>query len=576
MGRSAAGQTARPGRFRVVSEAQANMRSQLEAQWAVYAATLAGKLDDLELAARSLREDAPPDQARQALEAVRALSHRLAGSGATFGFVALGRVARDLEALCDAIVEDGVPPSPEQRGDIGGLLKDLRRAAEVSPDPPPAALGLAVAPAAGERERTVILVEDDEPAARQLERDLTSFGFQVRVLDHPAQLREAVTETLPAAVILDGVFAGGDWVGADVVTSLRGDGALDRPVVFLSERDDLRARLASVRAGCDGYLVKPANIADIVDLLDRLTLGAADEAFRVLVVDDDAEVARHTEPILGEAGMITASVDDPMKIVGPLEGFRPELILMDLHMPGCSGQELAAVIRQQASYTAIPIVFLSSETNVRRQLQALERGGDDFLSKSLSPGELILAVTTRARRFRLLRSMMTRDGLTGLLNHTNTKQRLEIEIDRARRANAPLAFVMVDIDRFKVVNDTYGHAAGDAVIKSLARLMKERLRATDIVGRMGGEEFAAVLADTDALVAARIFDELRRAFSRIRHNAEGREFLVTMSCGVAQFPNYDDASRLSNAADKALYAAKHKGRDRVETAWATQAPSGET
>jgi diguanylate cyclase (GGDEF)-like protein len=410
------------------------------------------------------------------------------------------------------------------------------------------------------------LVEDDERAARKLERDLTSFGFQVCVLNHPARLRDAVAKMRPAVVILDVVFAGGDWVGTDVVTSLRRDGALACPVVFMSERDDLHARLASVRAGCDGYLVKPANIADAVDLLDRLTLGMDDEPFRVLVVDDDAEVLRHTELILKGAGMITAIVDDPMKIVEPLEEFRPELILMDLHMPGCSGQELAAVIRQQASYAAIPIVFLSVETNVQRQLQALQRGGDDFLSKSLAPGELILAVTARARRFRLLRSMMTRDGLTGLLNHTNTKQQLEIEIDRARRTNKPLTFIMVDIDHFKAVNDTYGHAAGDAVLKSLSRLMKERLRATDIVGRMGGEEFAAVLADTDAAGASRIFDELRGALASMRHNSEGREFSVTMSCGVAQFPGYDDTLRLSNAADKALYAAKHNGRDRVETA----------
>ena len=553
-----------------MSEVQADLRRQLEAQWTAYAATLADKLDDLERAARPLREDAPRDQIGRDLEAVRAMSHRLAGSGATFGFAALGRWARDLELLCDTILKDGAPPSPEQRDDIDGLLIILRRAAEVPPNPPfatPGPLrGPAVVTADGERMRTVVLVEDDEQAARQLERDLTSFGFQMRILDHPAALREAVAEAPPAAVILDVVFAGDDRVGTDVVTLLRGDGALDCPVVFLSERDDLRARLASVRAGCDGYLVKPANIADIVDLLDRLTLGTDDEAFRVLVVDDDAEVVRHTELILKEAGMITAIVDDPMKILEPLEEFRPELILMDLHMPGCSGQELAAVIRQQSYYATIPIVFLSAEANVQRQLQALQYGGDDFLSKSLSPSELILAVATRARRFRLLRSMMTRDGLTGLLNDTHTKHQLETEIDRARRANAPLAFVMVDIDRFKSVNDTYGHAAGDAVLKGLSRLMKERLRATDIVGRMGGEEFAAVLADTDAAGAARIFDELRRAFASIRHNAEGREFSVTMSCGVAQFPGYDDASRLSNAADKALYAAKHNGRNRVETA----------
>ena len=553
-----------------MSEVQAELRRQLEVQWAAYAATLAGKLDDIDQAAHSLREDAPADQVHQAAEAVRVMSHRLAGSGATFGYATLGQVARNLEILCDTILEDARRLSPEQRSDIEELLEKLRRAADVSPNPPLTATGQPPtqvhAPADGERERTVILVEDDESVAQQLECDLTSFGFQVCVLNHPTALRDAVAEMRPAAVILDIIFASGDWVGIDVVALLRGDGTLNCPVVFLSEREDLRARLASVRAGCDGYLVKPANIADVVDLLDRLTLGTDDEPFRVLVVDDDAEVVRHTELILRGAGMITATVDDPMKIVEPLEEFRPELILMDLHMPGCSGQELAAVIRQQASYATIPIVFLSEETNVQRQLQALQRGDDDFLSKSLNPEELILAVTVRARRFRYLRSMMMRDSLTGLLNHTNTNQQLEIEIDRARRANTPLAFIMVDIDHFKAVNDTYGHAAGDAVLKSLSRLMKERLRATDIVGRMGGEEFAAVLADTDAAGANRIFDELRRAFASMRHNSEGREFSVTMSCGVAQFPSYDDASRLSNAADKALYAAKHNGRDRVETA----------
>ena len=126
---------------RAVSEAQADLQRQLEAQWAAYAATLAAKLDELERTARPLREDAPADQARQALEAVRGMSHRLAGSGATFGFAALGRVARDLEVLCDAIPEDGAPPSPEQLGNIDGLLEDLRRSAEVPPDPPLAAPG---------------------------------------------------------------------------------------------------------------------------------------------------------------------------------------------------------------------------------------------------------------------------------------------------------------------------------------------------------------------------------------------------------------------------------------------------
>ena len=126
-----------------MSEVQADLRRQLEAQWTAYAATLADKLDDLERAARPLREDAPRDQIGRDLEAVRAMSHRLAGSGATFGFAALGRWARDLELLCDTILKDGAPPSPEQRDDIDGLLIILRRAAEVPPNPPFATPGAA-------------------------------------------------------------------------------------------------------------------------------------------------------------------------------------------------------------------------------------------------------------------------------------------------------------------------------------------------------------------------------------------------------------------------------------------------
>jgi diguanylate cyclase (GGDEF)-like protein len=155
------------------------------------------------------------------------------------------------------------------------------------------------------------------------------------------------------------------------------------------------------------------------------------------------------------------------------------------------------------------------------------------------------------------------DSLTGLLNHTKTKEYLDKEISRAARQGSGLAFAMLDIDRFKSINDTYGHPAGDRVIVSLSRLLRQRLRKTDIVGRYGGEEFALVLAGADEKSAAKVVDEIRLSFGQVRHNCDGAEFSATFSCGVAGFPRYGDAISLCNAADKALYEAKHKGRNMV-------------
>ncbi len=291
-----------------------------------------------------------------------------------------------------------------------------------------------------------------------------------------------------------------------------------------------------------------------------------EKPLRILIVEDSKSLANHFAMVLKQAGMETEMVTDPMTVMGPLEQFRPDLILMDLYMPGCSGFDLAKVIRQQDAFVSVPIVFLSGETDLNRQLAAMSLGGDDFLTKPIQPQHLVLSVTARARRAEALRSMMVRDGLTGLYNQTRTWEALELEVERASRNGTSVAFAMVDMDKFKMVNDTYGHPTGDRVIKSLARLLKTRLRKSDIVGRFGGEEFAVILPDTDLEVAERLLNELRESFGKVEHRHEETVFCKTFSCGVAIYPDFQDAMALNNAADEALYDAKKGGRNRVVVA----------
>jgi diguanylate cyclase (GGDEF)-like protein len=203
------------------------------------------------------------------------------------------------------------------------------------------------------------------------------------------------------------------------------------------------------------------------------------------------------------------------------------------------------------------------ENNLDMQLEAIHIGGDDFLTKPIQPDQLVLAVTSRVRRSLILRSLMVRDSLTGLLKHTILKERLEAEVVRAQRQTARLVFAMIDIDLFKSINDTHGHATGDRVIKSLARLLQQRLRKSDVIGRYGGEEFGVILPDTDSAAALTVLDELRAGFAHIRQQSGEAAFYITFSCGMAEYPQYTDADSLIEAADHALYQAKHAGRNLV-------------
>jgi len=235
-------------------------------------------------------------------------------------------------------------------------------------------------------------------------------------------------------------------------------------------------------------------------------------------------------------------------------------------MPDFSGLELAQMIRQIKTYVGLPIVFLSAEADREKQLNAVGMGGDDFLTKPIKPDLLIAAVTSRIERYRKLQTLMLRDGLTGLLNHTTIRENLAQEINRAGRNNQPLAVAMLDIDQFKNVNDTYGHATGDKVLRSLAQMLSLRLRHTDLIGRYGGEEFLILLPNTTQTEAANLMDELRDAFSQVVHISHEEEFRVTFSCGVAAYPQQSELATLSEAADRALYEAKRQGRNRVVSA----------
>ncbi len=493
------------------------------------------------------------------------LVHGLAGSGATFGYPAVSKVGQDLEAAVSPIAETQKPVTARQRKHVAELLVSLRHAARERAGAPDRAARTGSASRAGAAGNLIFLVEDDPQQVATIAGELTLFGYDVQRFSRPRTVLQAIARTLPAAVVIDIVLDGDRDAGFALAERLRKTAGRAIPLIFASTRNDFDARLTAIRAGADHYLVKPFDPILLIDCLDSITIPNRDP-YRVLIVEDDRTLAASYAEALKSAGMRPVVVNDPRRLLDEMEALDPELIVMDVFLPECTGIELAKIIRQDDANTAVPIVFLSTEARIDEQLIAMSFGGDDFLTKPIALDQLVASVVSRAQRARALRSLMTRDSFTGLLNRASFLDQLTMALAGAKRTGGKLSVALLDIDRFKQINDTHGHAVGDRVIKSLARLMQQRLRKSDVIGRYGGEEFAVVLAGTGVAQAARVMDEVREAFGALRYNIEGDQLLVTFSCGVADLTSSPSASGLLEAADQALYRAKAAGRNRVEAA----------
>lgn len=503
---------------------------------------------------------------RDDLRSLHRSTHGLMGTAGSLGFHAVAEVAHRVVNKFVELLDRETVPTPDDRSEAAQLIGQLNAALANDEGRVPEALRRSLdrigAPPVFEPRNLIVIVEIEGEFARELAVQLGYFGFELQMVERMEELASISGTRRPAAVILDLSAPVGENAGGDAAAAVREAFSPDVPVVFVSNRSDVPARLEAVRAGCSGYFVKPVDFSGIVSTLDRITR-IEPEPYRILIVDDEREAAAFHSASLEAAGMVTVEVVDPMEVIPQLVELQPDVVLMDVYMPGCSGMELAAVIRQEEAFVGIPIVFLSRETDRMKQIAALGEGGDDFLPKPVPPDQLVAAVTARAQRGRTLRHFMERDGLTGLSTHSRIVEQLEVSIRRAERRGDHLAVAMLDIDGFKDVNDTHGHLVGDQVLKALAHLLRQRLRLSDSVGRFGGDEYLVVLPETDAGAAQRKMDEIRRNFAAIEHDTGRASFSVTLSGGVAEYPAVPTSHQLIAAADAALYDAKRAGRDRV-------------
>ena len=525
-------------------------------------------------------EAASPGHADDELARLSTLLHRLAGTAGSFGLEALGLRARRLDRLCRMLQHDSdadygnrlnallegmqeMERELEPAGSVGAGLAQLALAYQ---EPPPSIPGPSSSPPAQPAVADVLaplvcVVAESAEFRDRLQQALVGFGYRVAQFASLAELEADASEATTDAIV------------ARVDPHALADSALRRirarrrdpvPLVLVSPRAGFDDFLAGVRGGADGYAVEPVDMTRLEARLQFLIARRSRDGLRVLLVDDDTDLLAACTGILEAANMEVASIDQPSAVLDELSRFRPEVIVMDIRMPQCTGPELAQVIRMNEEWLHVPIVYMSTEADGADQLRATGKAGEAFLAKPIDARELVATVSANGRHARQMVETASRDTLTGLLKHSFIKDHLAAELERSQRHHHATCAAMVDIDHFKDVNDRHGHPAGDLVIRTLASLLRQRLRAVDGIGRLGGEEFLAVLANCGAGEAATILDGIRRRFAQIEFAGQGGVFHVTFSAGVAESRgSTHGGNELLAAADRALYRAKAQGRNRV-------------
>ncbi len=448
----------------------------------------------------------------------------------------------------------------------------------------------------------ILVVEDSRLTMKLLVDMLTAGGMAVQTALTGEEALAKIAESPPDLVLVDLMLP--NMSGYEVCRHIKQQETTKHiPVIILTALEGNDAKLQALEAGCDDFLNKPVNNVELsnrvksllrirrlqeqVQLRERLALSfknmplsisgsAISHRQRPLVVLGTIpcrEVAEITDT-LRQRDLDIAVAHDGNELMAEVLASWPDLVLVDNNLPGKNGFEICREIKGNSDIQHIPVVLMARLADLDSKLKGIELGADDYLIRPVNQLELAARVSSLLRKKKLHDSLFSglraavyasiTDSLTGLYNHGYFKEYLRTEFERCQQAKLPLSLLMVDIDHFKQLNDTRGHAFGDLALKEVAMVVLRNVRDIDLVARYGGEEFAVVLqADTEQ--ASAVAERIGRAVAAHLIGANSSlATQVTVSIGCASFPQHSQNwQKLLEQADQALYQAKAAGRNRV-------------
>ena len=449
----------------------------------------------------------------------------------------------------------------------------------------------------------VLVVDDLEPNVKLLEAKLRAEYFDVIGAYSGNEAVERAKSDQPDIILLDVMMPGMDGFEAcRIIKSTQETAHI--PIVMVTALDQQADRVAGLKAGADDFLTKPVEDIALFARVRSLTrlkmmtdelrmryatgksmgvlsaIDLADIEFdngRIFIIDDQPDQIERMQSLLGDAYEVSSETDVEVSVTRAKSGDF-DLVVINMGIEATDPLRLCSTIRSFEETRLTPLLAIVRQGDTRKLVRALDIGVNDYLTRPVEKNELAARVTTQVRRKRYidrLRStfeasleMAVTDQLTGLYNRRYLASHMSAMFDRGFWTGRPLSMLILDIDYFKKVNDTYGHDTGDKVIQAVAEKIKNSVRGIDLACRYGGEEFLVAMPDTDINFASVVAERLRKEIEEhtITLNGGRDEVSVTTSIGISTTesgPKDDTAQKLIKRADDALYTAKTGGRNRV-------------
>jgi diguanylate cyclase (GGDEF)-like protein len=519
-----------------------------------YQVTLPEKLAELKQLAQHAREHW---EDKEALRQLHRRAHTLYGTAGTMGFTEIGTAASEIEQAAKRCLS-GTTPDEQLWSEVFDAIRRAENAPQkLSSIPPPTARFGGVS--------SVLVIDDDTDMIAAV----TALGRRNLINVIGATNREESLEQM-AAIRFDGVIIdinlGPGESSFELAQELRSlEGHADLPIAFMSADGSVPNRVAAASAGASVFLKKPLDPDELNEAVRGFSAARTSTSPRVLLVDDDDFFRQRIAQILEQEGMDVTSLGDPERALDVTAEVKPDLILLDVNMPGVDGHDVCRMLRSTSAWRELPILFLTGELGPEARVECFSAGGDDYIEKPVIREELLARISVRLERMRLFRDRADRDALTGLPNRRAFLDLFKLRIADGQRYDTPVSLCVLDLDHFKRINDDHGHLAGDRVLASLGKLLAARFRTVDVRGRWGGEEFAVAFYGEDKKTARKITERVLHDFGEMSFVGDDNQtFQVTFSAGVATFPE-DGATfdELFRVADQRLYEAKETGRNRV-------------
>jgi len=395
-----------------------------------------------------------------------------------------------------------------------------------------------------------------------LDQRFEAQGLDLELVEDIEELKELLSALPADLAIVDAEFGPQlEALGQDII-GLRQKQGRKLKLVALTQADNIAQRLSARRAGVDALIVGAKSVEEVIKRLHALLDPGSESPYRILIVEDDRSQALFAEGILRNTGMETLVVLDALEVMPALEQFQPDLLLMDLNMPGANGIELTSLIREQEAFAHTPIVFLSGESDEDRQFDAIDAGGDDFLSKPIRPRHLISAVQNRVRRHRAMANRQQKrsgkDIQTGLYDRQDLLALINHHLQQSSDRKGGV--FLLEIEGLSSLRERFGIAAFEQLQQDVVRLLGQSVLDSPI-GRFGDGSYLIYASPPDEASLVALAQECRTNLVQHEFQVQAHPLRLRASVGVCAFKHpFNDSGAMLNAVEKVTREARTSER----------------